>query len=92
MAYKSDAPWNESAWKNERFDQLLLQARSVFDRAKRMEINCELQKICAEQCSTLIATHRAYIDATSSNLKGFPRVPLAAFGGMEWPEYIWLDS
>ena len=31
LAYKSDAPWNESAWKNERFDQLLLMARSELD-------------------------------------------------------------
>ena len=92
LAYKSDAPWNESAWKNERFDQLLLEARAELDPAKRLEMNCELQKLCAEGCSTLIATHRAYIDAVASNLKGFPRVPLAAFGGMEWPEYIWVDA
>lgn len=92
LAYKSDAPWNESQWKNERFDQLLAMARAELDPAKRAEMNCEAQKLCSEGSGSLIPTHRAYVDAKAKNLKGFPRVPIAAFGGMEWPEYIWLDS
>lgn len=92
LAYKSDAPWNESAWGSERFDELLGQSRGELDAGKRYEMNCEMQKICAAESGTLIATHRAYIDAKAKNVKGFPRVPLAAFGGMEWPEYIWLDA
>ncbi|MEM7425129.1 MAG: ABC transporter substrate-binding protein [Pseudomonadota bacterium] len=92
LAYKSDATWNESAWKNERFDQVLHQARGELDPAKRYEMNCELQKLISDEAGTLISTHRAYIDAKAKNLKGFPRVPIAAFGGMEWPEFIWLDS
>ena len=92
LAYKSDAPWNESAWKNERFDQLLAMARAELDANKRLEMNCEAQKLCAEGSGSLISTHRAYIDAKSPKVKGFPRVPIAAFGGMEWPEFIWLDA
>ena len=92
IAFKSDAPWNESRWKNERFDQLLGMARAELDPAKRYEMNCEMQKICSEESGTMIPTHRAYLDAKAKNLKGFPRVPIAAFGGMEWPEYLWLDS
>jgi len=92
LAYKSDAPWNETQWKNERFDQLLDMARAELDPAKRYEMNCEMQKLCAEGAGSLTPTHAAYIDAKATNLKGFPRVPLAAFGGMEWPEFVWLDS
>ena len=92
IAFKSDAPWNESRWKNERFDQLLGMARAELDPAKRYEMNCEMQKICSEESGTMIPTHRAYLDAKAKNLKGFPRVPIAAFGGMEWPEYLWLDT
>ena len=33
--FKSDAPWNESGWKDPRFDQLLLSARAETDEAKR---------------------------------------------------------
>ena len=92
LAYKSDAPWNESAWKNERFDQLLAMARAELDAEKRYEMNCEMQGLISAEAGTLVSTHRAYVDAKASNLKGFPRVPLAAFGGMEWPEFVWLDA
>ena len=51
-----------------------------------------MQKICAAKCGTGIATHRAYIDGKAKTVKGLPRVPLAAFGGQEWPEFVWLDS
>ncbi len=92
LAYKGDAPWNESAWKNDRFDSLLGQARAELDPKKRYDMNCEMQKLISDGAGTLIATHRAYIDAKASNVKGFPRVPIAAFGGMEWPEFIWIDA
>lgn len=92
LAYKSDAPWNESAWGDERFDQLLTLSRGELDPAKRYEMNCEMQKICAAKCGTGIATHRAYIDGKAKTVKGLPRVPLAAFGGQEWPEFVWLDG
>ena len=92
LAYKSDAPWNESQWKNERFDQLLAMARAELDPDKRAEMNCEAQRLCTENSGSLIPVHRAYVDAKSPKLKGFPRVPLESFGGMEWPEFIWLDA
>ncbi|MEM7426274.1 MAG: ABC transporter substrate-binding protein [Pseudomonadota bacterium] len=92
LAYKGDAPWNETQWKNDRFDQLLAMARAELDASKRAEMNCEAQKLCAEGSGSLIPTHRAYIDAKAKNIKGFPKVPIAAFGGMEWPEFIWDDA
>lgn len=33
--FQSSALWNESAWKNEQFDQLLLLSRGEADDAKR---------------------------------------------------------
>ena len=36
-AYSAESNWNESYWKNERFNQLLKQARSELDTAKRRE-------------------------------------------------------
>ncbi len=92
LAYKSDAPWNESAWKDEKFDKILLEARGELDAKKRYDMNCELQAMIAKGAGTLIPVHRAYIDAKSTKVKGFPKVPIEAFGGMEWPEFIWLDG
>ena len=53
---------------------------------------CEAQKLCSTESGSLIPTHAAYLDAKAENLKGFPKVPLGAFGGMEWPEFVWLDT
>lgn len=92
LAYKSDAPWNESAWKDENFDKILLAARAELDAKKRYDMNCELQGMIAKGAGTMIPVHRAYIDAKSEKVKGFPRVPIEAFGGAEWPEYIWVDA
>ncbi|MEM9232257.1 MAG: ABC transporter substrate-binding protein [Pseudomonadota bacterium] len=92
LAYKSDAPWNETMWKSERFDQLLAMGRAELDPAKRYEINCEAQTLCSNESGSLVATHSAYVDGISSKLKGFRRVPVESFGGMEFPEYVWLDA
>jgi peptide/nickel transport system substrate-binding protein len=92
LTNRSDAPWNEAMWKNERFDKLLDMAAAELDEAKRNEMLGEAQGLCAAESGSLIPTHSAYLDAKSTNLHGFPKVPIAAFGGMEWPEYIWLDT
>lgn len=92
LAYASDAPWNESAWKDESFDKILLEARGELNADKRYQMNCELQQKISDGAGTMVATHRAYIDGKSTKVKGLPRVPIAAFGGMEWPEYVWLDT
>ena len=38
LFFKSDAAWNKSAWKNERFDQLLVASRAETDEAKRKQM------------------------------------------------------
>ena len=92
LTNRSDAPWNEAQWKNERFDKLLDMAAGELDDAKRYEMMCEAQTLCATESGSLIPTHAAYMDAKATNLHGFPKVPIAAFGGMEWPEFIWMDT
>jgi len=43
VAFKSDAPWNDTNYKNERFDKLLLAARSELDESIRREMYTEMQ-------------------------------------------------
>lgn len=92
LAYHSEAPWNETRWKNERFDSLLVAARAELDPAKKKEMNCELQTLVSEKSGSLIAAHRSYIDGIASNIKGVPKVPLGGFGGSEFGEFFWIDS
>ena len=38
LAYKDDAAWNESHWKNPEFNKLLLEAKAELDQKKRAEM------------------------------------------------------
>ena len=92
LMYKSDAPWNETKWKDEKFDKLLLEVRGVTDPGLREEMYCEMQTMISNNAGSIVPIHRNYVDAKQVKVKGLPRVPLAAVGGCEWPEFAWLDT
>ena len=92
LAFKSDAAWNESYWKNEQFDELLVGARGVTDPAKRKQMYCDMQTLIHEEGGTILPSHRNYVDAAATNVKGRTYVPLNNFGGAESPEFLWLDA
>ena len=92
LMYHSAANWNETMWKDERFDKLLEDVRGVTDPGLREEMYCEMQTMIHNDAGTVLALHRNYVDAIKSEVKGLPRVPLAAVGGAEWPEFAWLDT
>ena len=45
QVYAAEAPWNDTFWKHERFNELLVQARAELDKAKRREMYVEMQRI-----------------------------------------------
>jgi peptide/nickel transport system substrate-binding protein len=45
QAYAADSNWNETFWKNDRFNVLLKAARSEIDEAKRREMYGEMQRL-----------------------------------------------
>ena len=92
LMYHSDANWNETMWKDERFDKLMVDVRGVTDPGLREEMYCEMQTMIHNDAGTVLSLHRNYVDAIKSEVKGLPRVPLAAVGGCEWPEFVWLDT
>ena len=92
LMYHSAANWNETMWKDERFDKLLLDVRAVTDPGLREEMYCEMQTMIHNDAGTVLSMHRNYVDAIKGKVKGLPRVPLAAVGGCEWPEFVWLDA
>jgi peptide/nickel transport system substrate-binding protein len=92
LAYQSTAKWNDSYWKNAMFDDLLIKARSVTDPAARKQVYADLQTMVHEDAGTVIPVHRNFIDAINSNLRGFPRAPVGPYGGLEGPEFFWIDA
>lgn len=48
IGYSEGAPWNDTHWSNERFNNLLVTARAEFDDGKRQEMYSEMQRILHE--------------------------------------------
>lgn len=92
LFFKSDADWNESGWKNERFDRLLVEARGLADENLRKEIYGEMQGIVHDKCGVGIPVFMTLIDAHDRRLKGMAPVPLGGFMGYQFAQHAWWDA
>lgn len=68
-AYAADASWNDTAWKHERFNKLLVEARATLDEAKRGEMYVEMQKICNDDNGQLIPMFAQIVEGASTKLQ-----------------------
>ena len=64
-AYQGGAAWNDSYWKNDRFDELLAAARSETDQAKRQAQYAEMQQILHDDGGVVVLMFNNYVDAHS---------------------------
>ena len=68
LAYKDDAPWNESHWQNKRFNELLLQAKAELDDTKRTKMYHEMQMLQATDGGSIIPIYRNRVFAHHKSL------------------------
>ncbi len=66
--YTTGVDWNEGMWSNERFDNLLVEARAELDTAKRRELYVEMQRIVHDEGASIIPLFMAYTHAVSSDI------------------------
>ncbi|OEC97128.1 MULTISPECIES: ABC transporter substrate-binding protein [Rhizobium] len=92
LLYASNAPWNESQYKSEKFDKMLIEARGLLDQAKRKQIYAEMQVMIAEEAGTIIPAYISNVDALSSKVHGLEANPLGGMMGYAMAEYLWLDA
>jgi peptide/nickel transport system substrate-binding protein len=52
--YAADAAWNDTFWKHEKFNELLVQGRAELDETKRREIYVEMQRILHDEGGVVI--------------------------------------
>jgi len=90
--FKSDAPTNESAWKNPKFDQLLLAARAQPDQAKRANMYADMQVMIHEDSGIGIPLFMSSIDGHNKKLKGLSPIPLGGLMGYNFAENVWLEA
>jgi peptide/nickel transport system substrate-binding protein len=92
LLYASNAPWNESRYKSEKFDKLLVEARGLLDQAKRKEIYDTMQVMVSDEAGTIIPAYISNVDALSSKVKGLEPNPLGGMMGYAMAEYLWLEA
>lgn len=92
LFFDSKAEWNESGWRSERFDRLLVEARGEADEARRGELYGEMQRIVRDKCGVAIPVFISLLDGHDRRLKGLRPVPLGAFMGYRFAEYVWWED
>jgi peptide/nickel transport system substrate-binding protein len=90
IAYKSDAPWNESFWKRPDFDKKLLEARSELDAAKRAALYHDMQAMVIDEGGELIPMFNNFIEGASRKVQGYVPIPFLEMSGLRVAEKVWL--
>ena len=67
--YASGAPWNDTHWKNERFDELLVRARAELDSAKRREMYYEMQQIVRDDGGVIVLAFVQDLQAANKKIR-----------------------
>jgi peptide/nickel transport system substrate-binding protein len=93
IAYAATAPWNDTFWKNEQFNSLLLSARAELDDAKRKGMYGEMQQILSDDGGAVIPLFPNFLFATNDKI-GHPETFSSAFDidGNRSLERWWFKS
>jgi len=72
LAYKDDAAWNESHWKNPTFNKILREAKAELDQARRAEMYREMQMLCRDDGGTIVPFFRNRVYARGKTVQHGP--------------------
>jgi peptide/nickel transport system substrate-binding protein len=93
MLLQSDAPWNETGWKNETFDKLLATSRVELDETKRKQIYHDMQVLIVEEGGELIPVFTDNLAAANGKVKGYVSIPGGGdMSGYRLAEKVWLEE
>lgn len=90
--FRSDAAWNESGWRNERFDRLLVAARGEADEPRRKAMYGEMQELIYKHCGVAIPLFITLIDGYDRRVHGYGSIPTGGLMGYQFAENVWLES
>ena len=91
-AYAAGVPWNDSLWKHERFNKLLVEARALLDEKKRREIYYEMQRIVSDEGGVVVMAFNSWIQAASDKVQHGPLAKVRELDGSKCSERWWFES
>jgi len=89
-AYAADAAWNDTFWKNPRFNELLIAARAETDDAKRAGMYAEMQQLVHDDGGLVNIVFNAYVDAHANTLAHGDTAANWPLDGMKIAERWWF--
>ena len=89
-AYAADANWNDTQWKHERFNKLLVEARAELDEKKRGQMYAEMQRIVRDEAATAIPMFADIVVAASDKLKYKNFASNSNLDGLKCSERWWF--
>jgi peptide/nickel transport system substrate-binding protein len=93
VAFKAGAPWNDSHFNNEKFEKLLLEARSELNEAKRKEMYGEMQRIVHEEGGYVVPIIPNNIWAINTRVKHDEQISTAwEIDGWQFISRWWIES
>lgn len=90
--FSSDAPWNESGWRDPRFDRMLLEARASTDEGLRRRIYGEMQHRVHDRAGIGIPLFLSLLDAHHPRVKGLRPMPGGGLMGYDFAQHVWLED
>ncbi|MEI9425424.1 ABC transporter substrate-binding protein [Mesorhizobium sp. Cs1299R1N1] len=90
MGYAANAAWNNSRWKNARFNELLVTARSELDDKKRQGMYSEMQSICRDDGGEVIPVFANNVNALSKKIGHKKIAPNWDLDGLRCVERWWF--
>jgi peptide/nickel transport system substrate-binding protein len=89
-AYAADAAWNDTHWKNPRFNELLVAARSETDTKKRASMYAEMQQLLHDDGGLIVLCFNNFVSAHSNKPDHGPVASNWDEDGMKLPERWWF--
>lgn len=88
--FKSDSSWNDSRWKNEEFDKLVVAARAEFDEAKRFEMYGKCQELISAEGGMICFAISDNLDGYVKKVAGVNPHPRYDLADCRLPEVGWF--
>ncbi|MCB1411323.1 MAG: peptide ABC transporter substrate-binding protein, partial [Rhodobacteraceae bacterium] len=91
-AYLSTADWNDTAFHNAHFDDLLIQARGELDMARRKTLYSEMGQLVRDEGGLIAPMFNDFIDAHNDQIAGWVANPAAEMMGGQAAIMMWSAS
>ncbi len=92
IAFASGGSYNETKWSNERFEKLMVDARSEKDFAKRKDMYCEMQRMLQDEGGHITCAFRDYIDAKRAEVQGITPHSSGPLGFYQVARTVWINA